>query len=100
MGPSSGVVVVRRSKSGLRFDMDESVALYDTQLPRLWDLCLLERIQISRPFHEGLHALSLGYMGFQPYSIRRDGATHSFATSLALDRWTRSFFVEDGAPGP
>lgn len=99
MGSKSGVVVVRRSKSGLRFNMDESVALYDHHLPRLWELCQLDRTmgrsdylwqhsgsKFRDLFYEGLAALHLQDMGFQPYSIRRGGATHSFATSLALDR--------------
>lgn len=99
MGPTTGVVVIRSSKSGLRFNMDESVALYDIHLSRLWELCLLQQ-NIGRSdliwsrsgtafrdrFHAALGALAVGDMGFQPYSIRRGGATHSFATSLALDR--------------
>ena len=99
MGATSGVVTIKRSKSGLRFNMDESVALYDQELHRLWELCLLDRelqpsdfiwhrsgTKFRDLFHEGVEALQLQQMGFQPYSIRRGGATHSFATSLALDR--------------
>ena len=119
MGTRTGVVVVRRSKSGLRFNMDESVALYDAHLCRLWDLCLLQRriepTELLWPqsgsafrdrFHGALAALGVGSMGFQPYSIRRGGATHSFATTLALDRvilrgrwrsWTVArIYLEDG----
>lgn len=94
-----GAVVVRKSKSGLRFNMDESVALHDRSLPRLWELCVLAgHTQPHHPiwtgsgslfrkrFYEALESLHLGPLSFQPYSIRRGGATHAFATSMALDR--------------
>ena len=99
MSSTKGVVVVRGSKSGLRFNMDESVAIYDTQLPRLWELVLLQRdlepsgliwnhsgSAFRDRFHAALQALELSPLEFHPYSIRRGGATHSYMTSLALDR--------------
>ena len=57
-------------------------------------------------FHAALKALDLEELGFQPYSLRRGGATHSFMTSLALDkvilrgRWrslaVARIYLEDG----
>eukprot|EP00435_Cladocopium_sp_Y103_P049961 s280_g15.t1 len=94
-----GVVVIRKSKSGLRFNMDESVALYDTTLARLWELHALAGSSTDqdpiwsgsgtlfrKKLYAGFTALHLDTLNFQAYSIRRGGATHAFATSMALDR--------------
>ena len=86
MSSNKGVVVIKRSKTGLRFNMDESVALYDTQLPRLWELVILQRdLENSEriwprsgsafrdQFHAALRALDLESLGFSPllYQKRR-----------------------------
>ena len=114
-----GVVVIRRSKSGLRFNMDESVALYDQHLLSLWELHTLATTGLDsdpvwngsgslfrKKFYSALAALGLGGLNFQAYSIRRGGATHAFATSMALDwvilrgRWrswsVARIYLEDG----
>eukprot|EP00435_Cladocopium_sp_Y103_P016708 s1499_g4.t1 len=93
-----GVVTIRRSKTGLRFNIDESVAIYDFTLLRLWELCHLAHAlapsdfvwrrsasAFRKLFYEGLDFFHLGSLGFAPYSIRRGGATHSFQVSQTIE---------------
>eukprot|EP00435_Cladocopium_sp_Y103_P061038 s161_g22.t1 len=118
-----GVVMVRKSKTGLRFNIDEAVAIYDVELYKLWELChlptLLHRSQpiwnrsasaFRSVFYRGLDALGLGNHKYQPYSIRRGGATHAFVTQQTLDaillrgRWrsltVARLYLEDGQSQP
>ena len=41
--PQHGVVTIRSTKTGIRFNIDESVAINDLSLYSLWELCHLER---------------------------------------------------------
>ena len=115
---SQGVVTIRASKAGLRFNIDEAVSLYDSTLSRLWKLhMLLHREplalvwtrgakQFRDMFHQGLHCLYLSFSGFQPYSLRRGGATNHFAAKRSLDgillrgRWrsmaVARLYLQDG----
>ena len=93
-----GVVTIRRSKTGLRFNIDEAVAINDLSLFSLWELCHLERAlapgdliwrrsanAFRQLFYQGIHFFKLDHIDFAPYSIRRGGATHSFQTSQSLE---------------
>ena len=88
-----GVVTIRRSKTGIRFDVDESVAINDRTLFSLWKCCHLARALApgdltwnrSAPasrqkFYEGLQ-----FFGLAPYSIRRRG--QSVESILLRSRW-------------
>ena len=93
-----GVVTIRRSKTGLRFNIDEAVAINDMTPFSLWELCHLERL-LSRTtliwprsasafrnlFSQGLHFFKIGDLNFAPYSIRRGGATHSCQVSQSIE---------------
>ena len=114
-----GAVTIRKSKTGLRFNIDEAVAIYDVELYRLWELCQLpwpkprQQLIWNRSasnfrtwFYKGLEALKLQGHKYQPYSIRRGGATHAFVTTQSLDtillrgRWrslaVARLYLEDG----
>ena len=112
-----GAVTVRRSKTGLRFNIDEAVAIHDTGLWQLWGLLHLPRAQppsaliwsksgqaFRSLFYKGLDALKLQSLKFQPYSLRRGGATHTFVGSQRLDevllRWrsiqVARLYLQDG----
>lgn len=114
-----GAVTVRKSKTGLRFNIDEAVAIYDVELYQLWELCHLpskrppsaqiwdrSAAQFRSLYYKGLEALKLGNHKFQPYSIRRGGATHAFVTQQTMEaillrgRWrsltVARLYLEDG----
>ena len=113
-----GVVTIRASKAGIRFNIDEAVSLYDPTVARLWKLHLLVNREPSALvwshgakhfrdlFHQGLHCLHLEKSGFQPYSLRRGGATSHFAAKRSLDgillrgRWrsmaVARLYLQDG----
>eukprot|EP00435_Cladocopium_sp_Y103_P073136 s379_g42.t1 len=116
---ANGAVTIRKSKTGLRFNIDEAVAIYDVELHRLWELCQLpvapppshhvwphSDSAFRKLFYKGLDALGLTALKFQPYSIRRGGATHAFVTQRTLDaillrgRWrslaVARLYLEDG----
>lgn len=93
-----GVVTIRRSKTGLRFNIDESVAITDLSLFSLWELCHLERAlqpndliwnrsaaAFRSLFYKGIQFFRIDNLGLAPYSIRRGGATHSFQVSQSLE---------------
>lgn len=120
LGPAGpGAVTVKRSKTGLRFNIDEAVAIYDVELYRLWELCHLPKAPprsntiwptsasaFRSLFYRGLEFLQLGNHQYQPYSIRRGGATHAFVTQQTLEaillrgRWrslqVARLYLEDG----
>ena len=96
--PEHGVVSIKGSKTGLRFNVDEAVAINDKALHQLWELCHLERCLNPEAFiwpysaarfrslyYQGLDRLHLSPLGFQPYSIRRGGATHSYQVQQSLE---------------
>ena len=98
LSPHHGVVTIRSSKSGLRFNIDESVAVYDFTILRLWELCHIARAlapsdfvwnrsaaSFRKLFYEAIHFFQLDDLNFAPYSIRRGGATHSFQISQSLE---------------
>ena len=112
-------MTVRKSKTGLRFNIDEAVAIYDVELYRLWELCHLpykkppssfiwpkSASAFRQLFYKALDALSLGNHKYQPYSIRRGGATHAFVTQQTMEaillrgRWrslaVARLYLEDG----
>ena len=113
-----GVVRVGSSKSGLRFAIDEAVAIYDKEILQLWEL-----VVVSLPRQEGplwahgaglfrqkfkwfVQALDLCSCELQCYSLRRGGATHHYMTRRIIDsilirgRWrslqVASLYLEDG----
>ena len=117
--PEQGVVTIKASKTGLRFNIDESVAITDPALHRLWELCHLPRAikahQFVWPhaaqtfrkfFHEATAFLGLTDLKLQPYSIRRGGATYDFQCQKQLNaillrgRWralgVARLYLEDG----
>ena len=86
-----GVVRIGSSKSGLRFAVEEAVAIYDKELLELWRLVkvfLLPRTTgplwnatagaFRKKFRWFVEALELGPCGLQCYSLRRGGATHHY----------------------
>lgn len=96
---SKGVVSLEPSKSGLRFSTREAVAIYDTGLYQLWELCHLPAAMkpndfiwrysacaFRRLFYQTLKALNLAEEQFQPYSLRRGGATSDFMSKGTLER--------------
>ena len=116
---SKGAVTVRKSKTGLRFNIDEAVAIYDSELFPLWELCQLPVLRppsehiwnhsassFRKLFYKALDALKVGDHGYQPYSIRRGGATHAFVTQQTMEaillrgRWrslqVARLYLEDG----
>ena len=116
---SPGAVTVRKSKTGLRFNIDEAVAIYDVELYQLWELCHLPTAKpryhpiwdksanaFRALFYRGLEALGLSNHQYQPYSIRRGGATHAFVTQQTMEaillrgRWrslaVARLYLEDG----
>ena len=119
LSPETGVVTIKASKTGLRFNIDESVALTDSALWRLWELCHLPRAlrpdqyiwprcaqTFRKLFHEALSFLQLTPLKLQPYSIRRGGATYDFQCQKQLNaillrgRWralgVARLYLEDG----
>ena len=93
-----GVVTIRSSKTGLRFNIDESVAIKDHTLLPLWECCLLSQAlapgdfiwgrsanAFRKLFYQAIAFFQLEPQGFAPYSIRRGGATHSFQVSQSLE---------------
>ena len=115
---SHGVVTIRASKSGLRFNIDEAVTITDLSVLRMWSFLNSKQtpanasIWPSSPhlfraaFHSALDSLSLSSQGFQPYSLRRGGATHLFMRRRTVDeilirgRWRSlnvgRLYLEDG----
>ena len=113
-----GVVTIRASKTGLRFNIDEAVSIYDLTVIRLWEChSLLHRDAdalvwskgahvFRRLFQDGLHCLFLDKAGFLPYSLRRGGATAHYAARRSLDgillrgRWrslgVARLYLQDG----
>ena len=96
--PEHGVVSIKGSKTGLRFNVDEAVAINDKALHQLWELCHLERrlnpealiwpysaARFRSLYYQGLDRFHLSPLGFQPYSIRRGGATHSYQVQQSLE---------------
>ena len=49
-------------------------------------ICALMGGEFRRLFQGLLDMLGAGEIGFKPYSLRRGGATHDFARTLAMDR--------------
>ena len=113
-----GVVTIRASKAGIRFNIDEAVSLYDSTVLRLWEihsaihreptaLVWTSGAKAFRDlFHQGLHCLHLEASKFQPYSLRRGGATQHYAAKRSLDgillrgRWrsmaVARLYLQDG----
>ena len=99
LDPERGVVTIRRSKTGLRFNIDQAISITDRALFQLWELIHLPRpcqpgsflwsrsAQAFRDlFHGACRFFGLQALAFQPYSLRRGDATHDFQTSQHLDR--------------
>ena len=114
-----GVATIRDGKTGLRFNIDESVAITDHSLYRLWELCHLPRPR--RPheplwphsgqafrnlFYKAVSFFHLADLKLQPYSIRRGGFTYHFhcekdlSAILLRGRWralgVARLYLEDG----
>ena len=113
-----GVVTIRASKTGLRFNIDEAVSIYDQTVLALWEMhqrfnrepLALVWQQGAKSFRElfqdGLRCLFFDCCGFQPYSLRRGGATCHFGAKRSLDgillrgRWrslgVARLYLQDG----
>ena len=113
-----GVVTVRASKSGLRFNIDEAVTLTDRTILSFWQQLLHTRPDptafiwsrgaraFRAAFYQGLAVLDVSALQFQPYSLRRGGATHHFLQKRTVDsilirgRWrslsVARLYLEDG----
>ena len=115
---SQGVVTIRASKTGLRFNIDEAVTILDPTLLQLWGiLCTIRRRDTSplwrssaqafrQAFHDCLATLDLHRQGFHPYSLRRGGATFHYMRKCTMEaillrgRWrslgVARLYLEDG----
>ena len=114
-----GAVTIRRSKTGLRFNIDETVAIYDRHLLSFWELCHIPKkmhpeafvweksaTAFRALFYQALRTLKLEDSAFQPYSLRRGGATADFGGGYPLEgvvvrgRWrsigVARLYLEDG----
>lgn len=117
--PTKGVISLEPSKSGLRFNSREAVAIYDKGLHSLWELCHLPRPMAPEDlvwprspqafrslFYNALSALKADGEKFQPYSLRRGGATYDYMTQGTMEaiilrgRWrslaVARLYLEDG----
>ena len=115
----TGVVNIQASKTGLRFNTCEAVAIYDKTVLDLWQKLCRHRTfaedqliwqksgtAFRRQFGDFLLALNLGQCHFQPYSLRRGGATFHFMNRRTLEailirgRWrslsVARLYLEDG----
>ena len=115
----TGVVRIQASKSGLRFNVNEAVAIYDRTVLRIWELFLLQKqrrptdliwsggaASFRKRYKELLFALHVDTHNFQCYSLRRGGATHQFMQKRLVDpilirgRWrsiaVARLYLEDG----
>ena len=115
---TQGVVTVRASKAGLRFNIDEAVTITDHTLLLMWQVLIQNKPEgdsfiwprgaraFRAAFHDGLAILGLSQAGYQPYSLRRGGATHHYMIRRNLDgillrgRWRSlavgRLYLEDG----
>eukprot|EP00438_Fugacium_kawagutii_P020379 Skav214618 [mRNA] locus=scaffold961:36811:43741:- [translate_table: standard] len=120
LGQTTGVVTVRAGKSGLRNNIDEAVAIYDTFVLQLGQLVqLLPHHTTHRAlvwpksatcfrhlFDKCVSHFQLQQLQVKPYSLRRGGATHDFVLSGLLEpillrgRWhslaVARLYLEDG----
>eukprot|EP00438_Fugacium_kawagutii_P018907 Skav236693 [mRNA] locus=scaffold847:329297:333620:- [translate_table: standard] len=117
--PTAGAITIGASKSGLRFNIEESVRILDPTIFQLWELLLVKHqgvpggtiwpasgTSFRSLFAEALFQLGLLPQKFQPYSLRRGGATHHFAIGTPLDailirgRWrslaVARLYLQDG----
>lgn len=116
---TKGVVSIAPSKSGLRFNTREAVAIYDQGLHQLWELCHLpsrmnpdsfiwphSSASFRKIFQQTLESLQVSQEQFQCYSLRRGGATNDFMTKGTMEgiilrgRWrslsVARLYLEDG----
>lgn len=119
LGQHRGVVSIEPSKSGLRFNTREAIAIYDQGLLPLWELCHLptprrpEALVWRRSaqafrclYYQTLRSLGMEQEKFQPYSLRRGGATHDYMSKGTMEaiilrgRWrsisVARLYLEDG----
>ena len=120
LGTHTGVVTVRGGKSGLRHNMDEAVALYDSFIVQLGQLVRLlphyhhptspiwphSAAVFRKLFNECVEAFHLTKLDYKPYSLRRGGATHDYMKQGVLEpillrgRWhslaVARLYLEDG----
>ena len=116
---TTGVVNIQASKSGLRFNTREAVAIYDLTLIRMWELVLLQTprqphdrlwpgsgTSFRQTLRDYLTALQVDHCNFQAYSLRRGGATNHFMSHRTVEailirgRWrslgVARLYLEDG----
>lgn len=121
VGPDQGLVTLHTSKSGLRNNCKESVAILDPITLETTRAMIQLRTQqgfLNTPcwdrsgtafrtaFSELLATLQLGHLNFKPYSMRRGGATHEMRAhgqmerTLVRGRWKNSnvarLYISDG----
>ena len=116
----AGVVSVQASKSGLRHNISEAVAIYDPMVQELAQLCRLlphfhfptdqiwphSSAAFRTLFGKCVSTFQLHPLGYKPYSLRRGGATHDYIQRGTLDsiilrgRWrslgVARLYLEDG----
>ena len=92
-----GVVRIPAGESGLRFNIEEAVAIYDKEVLRLWSIlhaayprargCIWSHTgeKFRKCFQELTFALHVEACSFQCYSLRRGGATHHYMTRRTID---------------
>ena len=117
---STGVVTIRGGKSGLRNNMDEAIAIYDSGVLKLARLAkLLPHAQEPRSkvwnqsasafrkmFQRCILHFELQKLELKPYSLRRGGATYDYMRQGILEpillrgRWhslqVARLYIEDG----
>ena len=117
---STGVVTIRGGKSGLRNNMDEAIAIYDSGVLKLARLAkLLPHAQEPRSkvwnqsasafrkmFQQCILHFELQKLELKPYSLRRGGATYDYMRQGILEpillrgRWhslqVARLYIEDG----
>ena len=120
LGTNTGVVTIRGGKSGLRHNMDEAVALYDSFIVQLGQLARLlphylyptspiwphSAASFRKIFNECVETFQLTKLDYKPYSLRRGGATHDYMKQGVLEpillrgRWhslaVARLYLEDG----
>ena len=120
LGTSTGVVTIRGGKSGLRHNIDEAVALYDSFIVQLGQLVRLlphhrqgtdlvwpyTAANFRKVFARCVLFFGLESLEYKPYSLRRGGATHDYMKQGVLEpillrgRWhslaVARLYLEDG----
>ncbi len=120
LGATTGIVTIRGGKSGLRHNIDEAVAIYDSLVVSLGQLVALlphnshpqspvwpwSAAAFRKSFNRCVDQFGLQHLSYKPYSLRRGGATHDYIEKGLLEpillrgRWhslaVARLYLEDG----